>query len=94
MAIQKTFSQPSGLEYGYHKVSVISVNTITKKGSCVVQSFISSQTRLDGKKPVDIKSYNLPDSIFTTLDLSESDARALAYTHLKTLPEFSGAVDV
>lgn len=49
------------------------------------QVFVSEQTRLDGKGPIQVIQGLLPTP---TTDLIPA-----LYTHLKTLPEFTNAID-
>lgn len=51
-----------------------------------VEIFVSSEARLDNKQPISHLTFNVP--------YSDGMSIASLYTYMKTLPEFSQAIDV
>lgn len=83
MAIKKTVTTPHGLtaENAYHRVEGINFKSKTE---------ISFRVRAskDGALP-----HFSDTEYYCNYDLSGANPYLQAYNHLKTLPEFSGAVD-
>lgn len=95
MALQKSIEyKGTGINIEYHKVVNPKIDALTKGGSGRVDIYKDAAARLANKNPVSNKQYTIPANTFSTLDLETQDARDLIYIYLKTLPEFSGAVDV
>lgn len=97
MALQKTKQLDSGIEVTYHKVSSLQLEGVA---ICVVyvQSFKDQQARLDNKQAVEMKQFIFQgaDNPCQIEDMNPLNVNPyiLVYEKLKTLPEFSGAVDV
>lgn len=95
MALLKSIEyKGTGIMMEYHKVVDPKIDAITKGGSVRVDIYKDAATRLANKNPVSNKQYTIPANTFSTLDLETQDARDLVYVYLKTLPEFTGALDV
>lgn len=95
MALQKSIEyKGTGIMIEYHKTVNPKIDAITKGGSVRVDIYKDTAARTANKNPVSNKQYIIPASTFSTLDLETQDARDLIYTYLKTLPEFTGAIDV
>lgn len=72
----------------YHRIENVSGN----KSNLAIQvnSYISQQAYNEGVAPLDAKLYNfVPDTTDTAVNFIKQ-----GYEHLKTLPEFIGAIDV
>lgn len=84
MALQKTIQSNFGLEIpnAYHRVGRIQIVNKTEM-TFVVNSFVDNEASL----PVESKSHGCAYS------LHGNNALAQAYAHLKTLEEFTSAVD-
>lgn len=94
MALYRPTDLDTGVVAEYHKAIVTTINPSNMSGTCRVHTYLTHQTRLAGKRDLCVQVFRLPVGTFTTLDLSSEDARTLVYAYLKTLDEFSGAVDV
>jgi hypothetical protein len=92
MALQKTTETPYGIVCEYHKVTVTNINWHERLAGIEYASFISADARMEGKQPV------VRDTIFIAgegFDFSyDINVIFQAYTHLKALPLFDGALDV
>lgn len=85
MALQKSYSLPSGLEAtgAYHKIDslVVSVNSLTAN----VRVFANAVARDNDNPSIANLSFMLP--------YSESVSLSYAYQQLKLLNEYAGALD-
>ena len=84
MALKKTIQSNFDIEIpsAYHRVGRIQIVNKLEM-TFAVNSFVN----VDANIPVETKTYNCAYA------LDGSNAIAQAYVHLKTLPEFVGAVD-
>ena len=97
MALQKSIElNGTGIMIEYHKVcpATIVIDPNTKGGRAKVNIYKDAAARTANKNPVTNKMYSIPANTFSTLNLSTTDSRSLVYAYLKTLPEYTGAVDV
>lgn len=94
MALQKTFTTNQGVEYNYHKALKPNIKTEDNSGSVIVVSYLNHQARIDDLKEIERNSYNLPSGFFDNLNLATTDPRDSVYLYLKTLPVFTGAIDI
>lgn len=93
MALQKTFTTNQGVAYNYHKALKPNIKTENNSGSVIVISYLNQQARVDDLREISRKSYSLPNGFFDNLNLATTDPRDSIYLYLKTLPEYSGAID-
>jgi hypothetical protein len=84
MALKQKISTISGIEINsaYHRVEQI---TLVNKSNILFA--------VNAYKDSEIKTYITNKSYSCKYDLEGKNPIAQAYAHLKTLPEFSGAVD-
>lgn len=95
MALLKSIEyKGTGIMIEYHKVVDPKIDAITKGGRVRVDIYKDAAARTANKNPVSNKQYTIPANTFSTLDLETQDARDLIYTYLKTLPEYTGSVDI
>lgn len=88
MALEKTITQEDGIVTNYHRILFVQ-STINRQNSIAVLSYVNEASRLTeetGNPYTKSITYEKPYEENMTI----SDA----YEFLKTLPEFSGAVDV
>jgi len=99
MALQKSVEQNNGIIVTYHRVIQIYINQVSKNVSITVGSYLSKEIRDVNKSPVINKNYILEssdfDTYFTDSVLLTADKSSVkqAYLYLKTLNEFSNAID-
>jgi len=84
MALQKTFTTKFGVNGDYIKIEDYAGDKMSVTIS--VSIYADAQARTDNKRPLELLTY--VTSVPTT------DIMPALYDHLKTLPEFSGAIDV
>ena len=94
MALQLNKELPSGVIANYYKACEPKIDSSSKGGTCVVKLYLNFAARNANKKELVNKVYVIPEGVFSSLNLANTDARSLVYTYLKTLPEFTGAIDV
>ena len=94
MALQKSFTNEQGVVYNYIVCGFPYVKTQDNSGSCSVYHYFNATAHADNYRPMKMQSYSLPAGTFDLLDLENGDARDLVYVYLKTLPEYTGAIDV
>jgi hypothetical protein len=82
MALTNNINHSNGLSAPRSYIKVLSVE-VTKQNGTAVVAFYAEQN----KEAFQNKSYAF------AYDLDEKNPIAQAYNHLKTLPEFSGAID-
>ena len=89
MALQKLKEYDNGFSSEYHKITGLFVDYVRKNVHVDVCSYKDQATRDANKSEIERRGYQLqfPDDIVEM-------TRELAYTQLKTLPEFDGATDV
>ena len=94
MALQKDLELSTGVVANYHRICDPKINAIDGSGTVLVKLYLNQAARLANKKECSSKLYKLPLGIFSTLNLANTDARSLAYSYIKSLPEYNGAIDV
>lgn len=98
MALQINMTETNvGLEapQAYARIMSLNFNATDGKVSVHVDIYASEAARQAGKIPIGGAVYSGTVGIdFPSLDESIPGIRAAVYTWLKTLPAFSGAVDV
>lgn len=94
MALQLSEEQSSGISGDYWKVSRIDI-VDDNICVCVIELYKDQAARGAGKSSITSKEYRLEGVTSNSEYTSVGDTPAkLIYEHLKTLPEFTGAVDV
>lgn len=68
----------------------VSINETKKRCNLIVSVYTSSQARDNNETPIDV----LTNYIYNMEESDSGDLMLLCYNYLKTLPEFTGAVDV
>lgn len=95
MALQLVREQPTGLSGNYWKITDIQI--YNKGALCVVSvALFKDQAASDsGKTDIKTVQYTVENKCREEDYTATGDTpHKLIYNHLKTLPEFSGAVDV
>lgn len=92
MAIRMKITLASGIEIddAYLKITNISGN---KNNICIVLTAYKDASSMQNGLP-QIEGYSLVKEFVPTLGSSVSDFISQGYNHLKTLPDFSGALDI
>lgn len=99
MALQMTWTDAEkyiNVPDAYIRVSVVR-SRVAPKCSIIISIYGSLELYDDGNgEPVLTKRYTLSDATYTTTFMGGTGINlfAKAYTYLKTLPEFSTAIDV
>lgn len=99
MALELTKEFPSGVSANYWKVHNLSVNFTSMCATVEVGLYVNAAARTAGKAPVETFTFNFDppatDGLLATAqDVENVNPQKTAYDLLKTLPEFTGAVDV
>lgn len=100
MALSKVVTSDSGVVLSYHRIGLFNV---VYSDTCMitmqVDSYVSEDVRKDKKKAVETKKYTINNTVFNTyfseaiLKESGNSSRVQAYTYLKTLDDWTDAVD-
>lgn len=102
MAIQKQVIADNGITTEYHRVAMVKIDT-NQQNTILVHSYLSEDARQIEKdyaaglyNSVDEGMMHFPfvDANYYNCDYDGKMTVSKAYDYLKTLPEFSGAVDV
>lgn len=94
MALQLNEEQASGVTGDYWKVARIDIRG-DEYCTVILELYKDLTARNEGKSPIASKEYRLEDVVSNSEYTSVGDTPAkLIYEHLKTLPEFLGALDV
>lgn len=91
MALKKVIIQSDGVVTDYHRILYIT-NTINSHTSIAVLSYVNEAARTAEKDEIRLNPYTKAINFETAYD--ESITAESAYDYLKTLPQFSGAVDI
>ena len=83
MAYIKSHTTKSGVEGNYWRITKADVNKITGKALVEVNLYVTKQSRLDGKSPLDKKSFIIP---LSSIDLSK-ELFEECYAAIKTANE-------
>jgi len=100
MALELSYENAQGVTGNYWKIKSLRFDYSHPEVFLDVELFVSAAARSAGKQPVEVRKYQWIDTDFTgwfdsaTLDVVNQNPQERAYVKLKTLPEFSGAVDV
>jgi hypothetical protein len=97
MALQKNIEyKNTGVICNYTNVVKKSIRINHDDGSAqaMTRTFLSNAARLANKGEVMNKVYQIPAATFSTINLATTDPRDAVYVYLKTLAEFTGAIDV
>lgn len=92
MALNKTFTQENGVTTSYHKVTRVTIssrNDETLDMGVEMTSYLDENYR-EKNTPITSMYYNFD---ITDEEEQSTSARKLAYTKIKTLAEWSDAVD-
>jgi adenine-specific DNA methylase len=97
MALQKDFEyKNTGViaNYTNMKKKDVRIDTTDGSGMVLVRTYLNNAARQANKNELINKQYALPVGTFSTLNLATTDPRDAVYIYLKTLPEFTGAIDL
>lgn len=99
MALQKSFDTAHGVTAAnaYHKIGNMRShkdNSGNFNAMCMVQTYYDEAARTAGKPPLATRSYRFAYDITSTETVADNNLYVQGYAHLKTLDEFSGAIDV
>lgn len=91
MALQKPITQEDGVVTNYHRILFV-MNTVNKQNSIVVLSYVDETSR---NLELESREYR-PYKVSITYELKYRDPFTIedAYSYLKTLNVFEGAIDV
>lgn len=84
----------------YHRIINLALNFDTSVGEIEVRTFKDATASGAGKQATANRTYTLSDTGFTDVfgataqDVVNKNPQESAYVHLKTLTDFSGAIDV
>lgn len=76
----------------YHRIVRVEVDTKNRKCVITVAVFYRQQAAVDGKATLELRTIEVPTGQFDAL--FGDPLRTRAYTYLKTLASYTGAVDV
>ena len=91
MAIKKEIIQSDGVVTEYHRILYIT-STINSHNSIAVLSYVNEAERTAEKDEIRLNPYSKATTYESAYD--EDITVESAYNYLKTLPQFSGAVDI
>ena len=91
MALFKEIKQDDGVTTNYHRILYITVTT-NRQNSIAVLSYVDDTSRESEKDNVISQPYQKAITYETTYDPTMTIESA--YSFLKTLPQFEGAIDV
>lgn len=91
MALKKSIRQSDGVVTDYHRVLYLTI-TANRQNSIAVVSYVDSETRESEKDGLMEQPYQKGITYETAYDPTMT--LESAYSFLKTLPEFEGAIDV
>ncbi|MDD6145721.1 MAG: hypothetical protein PUB43_01575 [Oscillospiraceae bacterium] len=91
MALRKEIIQSDGVVTDYHRILYIT-STINSHTSIAVLSYVNEAARAAEKDEIRVNPYTKAITFETAYD--EGITVESAYEYLKTLPQFSGAVDI
>lgn len=100
MALQLSFENNQGVTGNYWRIRNLKFDYYHPEIFADVELFVDAAAKASGKQPIEVRKYQWIDADFTgwfdsaTLDVVNQNPQERAYVKLKTLPEFSGAVDV
>jgi hypothetical protein len=102
MALQQIIQHPTGTYSQYWKISQTNLDYVNQTGTLVILGYVSEQARLDGKVPLDNKTFIISGSDFlqwfapVSVDPEEINQVKNAYLCIKGLTGggFEGATDV
>jgi hypothetical protein len=92
MAMQLNKTLDNGVTGNYWKITNIRIDRMGLQITVDVRLWVSQSTRNSGLNPLEIDSYVLTGSDYTTA-MAASNLVAAIYDYLKALPDFSGEVD-
>ena len=102
MAIKNKVTSNNGITTEYHRIALLSID-VNNQNTILVHSYLSEDARQIEKdyaaglyNSVDESMMHFPfvDANYYNCDYDGEMTISKAYDYLKTLPEFSGAVDV
>ena len=102
MALLKPFETTTGADATYWRVVEIHTSWSEKIATIIVFGYVSELTRRSGKRNIEAKVYRVHGGVFDstfssgnlTVDNSTVSGRGVAYTYIKSLPEWVDAQDV
>lgn len=90
MALYKEIVQDDGVATNYHRILYL-METVNKQNSIAVLSYVDSTARENEKEEA---SRTYQRAVTYETDYDETMTIEKAYEWLKTIPEFSGALDI
>lgn len=97
MALQISKELASGADATYVKIAEVKLDMRSLTAHVSVSFYKDADARHSGKVPMDEKSYSFSGvdnpCTLTAMNVADSNPIKLSYAKLKTLDEFSGAVD-
>jgi hypothetical protein len=99
MALEKSIQHPTGASSSYWRVTRISLDYERKTASISLAGYFNQQARIDNKRPLDTKQFNVMNTTFNQYFSPEElnnnvNPVKQSYIYIKTLPELSDATDV
>ena len=91
MAIYKPIRQEDGVTTNYHRVLFL-MQTVNRQNSIAVLSYVDEEARDSEKDSTIMQPYS--KSVTYEVDYDPDMTIDDAYTYLKSLPKFEGAIDV
>ena len=90
MALQKDKETSFGVVGNYHRLIQFNISALDWSGGLTVALYKDSQARLDGKEPLELKSYGTPANVFSPANMNNSDPISLAYAWIMSNDPFYG----
>lgn len=91
MGLYKPMKQNDGVTTNYHRI-LYYTQTVNRRSSIAVVSYVDEASRDEEKGGTTAQPYQ--NAITYETDYTPDMTISAAYDYLKTLPEYSGAVDV
>jgi hypothetical protein len=102
MALQQIIQHPTGTYSQYWKIVQTNLDYITKTGTIKMFGYISEQARLENRRHLDYRSFDVSEGNFETyfvpsaIDPQDINQVKNAYLYIKSIPdrEFFGSTDI
>jgi len=92
MALSKLIETSYGVSANYHKITETKIDWHNRIANITVKSFLSSEARTAGKMPIIDHAYYWAGDDFVFAP--DSNVIATAYAKLKTMEQWTNAIDV